>query len=199
MSRVRADDYGDKRQGILDTAAALFAEMGYANVKMMDVAERCGASKSMLYHYFPAKEDVLYEIIRALSESHLAMAEEIVSKAAPAERRLHEFVTTWVRGTTSTRARHFVLMYEMKFLPKRQQKALGDIERRLIERITDLVGEVNPALRPPGTEPDKTYALLLFGMLNGAETWFKTSGPLGPDEMADRIFKLFLRGISAFK
>jgi AcrR family transcriptional regulator len=199
MARVRADDYDEKRQGILDNAAALFAETGYANAKMTDIAERCNASKSMLYHYFPAKEDVLFEIMQEQAESYLAAAEAIASKAAPPEQRLREFVTMWVRRAASARAHHFVLMYELKFLPKRQRKTITEIERRLIGRLTDLIGEVNPAVKRGGAAQDKTFALLLFGMLNWTEVWYRSSGPLGPDRMADRISELFLRGLAAFE
>ncbi len=197
MSRVRADDYGDKRQGILDTAAVLFAETGYANAKMMDIARRCGASKSMLYHYFPKKEDVLFHIVKEQAESYLEATEAVVSRASPPDQRLREFVTMWVRKSTEARARLAVLMYELKFLPKRQQKIITDLERRLIDQLASLVAQVNPSVKQAGASHEKTYALLLFGMLSWTELWYRSTGPLGPDEMADRISSLFLHGLSS--
>ena len=83
MSRVRADDYEDKRRAILDAAAVLFAQSGYANVKMMDIARSCDASKSMLYHYFPAKEDVLFEIMKEQVQSYLEATEEVAALPLP--------------------------------------------------------------------------------------------------------------------
>jgi AcrR family transcriptional regulator len=139
MSRVRADDYGDKRQGILDAAAVLFARSGYANVKMMDVAKACGASKSMLYHYFPAKEDVLFEIMKEQIQSYLDATEAVAALEAPAEDRLRAFVTMWLSKATQARARITVLMYELKFLPKRQRTVVSDVARRLIDRVADIV------------------------------------------------------------
>src|SRR5438874_2583900 len=63
MPRVRADDYDIKTQAILDSAAALFAKVGYPNAKMQDIAKACGATKSMLYHYFPTKDDLLFAML----------------------------------------------------------------------------------------------------------------------------------------
>ena len=195
MSRVRADDYGDKRQGILDAAAVLFAQAGYANVKMMDIAKACGASKSMLYHYFPKKEDVLFEIMKEQLQSYLQATEAVVALPSPPEERLREFVTMWIRKSAAARARITVLMYEYKFLEKRQRNLVNDVARRLIERVAELVSHVNPALKQVGPFHHRTYTLLLFGLLNWTEVWFRSTGPLGPDEMADMIFNLFLSGL----
>jgi hypothetical protein len=88
-----------------------------------------------------------------------------------------------------------VLMYDLKFLPRRQQALIVDLERRMIEALGALVAEVNPAILEVGPTAPKTYALLLFGMLNWTEVWYRTSGPLGPEEMARRIGNLFLSGL----
>ena len=197
MSRVRADDYEDKRQGILDAAAVLFAQAGYANVKMMDIAKACGASKSMLYHYFPKKEDVLFEIMTEQLQSYLDATEAVVALPSPPEERLRQFVTMWIRKAAAARARITVLMYEYKFLPKRQRNMVNDVARRLIERVSGLVSEVNPALKHVGPFHHRTYTLLLFGLLNWTEVWFRSTGPLGPDEMAQMIYGLFLNGLTS--
>jgi AcrR family transcriptional regulator len=197
MSRVRAYDYQDKRQGILDAAAVLFAQAGYANVKMMDIARSCGASKSMLYHYFSKKEDVLFEIMKEQVQSYLEAAEAVVALPSPPEQRLREFVTMWIRKATQARARITVLMYEYKFLPKRQRSVVGDVARRLIDRVSELVAQVNPALKQMGPSHHRTYTLLLFGLLNWTEVWYRSTGPLGPDEMAEVIYHLFLDGLAS--
>jgi AcrR family transcriptional regulator len=195
MSRVRADDYGDKKQAILDAAAELFAREGYANVKMMDIAKECGASKSMLYHYFTKKEDVLFEIMKEQIESHLHATEAVVALTVSPEERLREFVAMWMRRASEARARITVLMYERKFLPKRQQAAVDEVARRLIDRVCALVTEVSPALKRVGPSHPRTYTLLLFGLLNWTEVWFRSSGPIGADEMAGIIHRLFLDGL----
>jgi len=195
MSRVRADDYGDKKQAILDAAAELFARAGYANVKMEDIAKACGASKSMLYHYFTKKEDVLFAIMKEQIESHLHATEAVVALTTSPEERLREFVAMWMRRASEARARITVLMYERKFLPRRQQAAVDEVARRLIDRVCTLVSEVNPALRRVGPAHPRTYTLLLFGLLNWTEVWFRSSGPIGADEMASMIYHLFLGGL----
>lgn len=57
------------RQEILDAAEYLFGKMGYAQVAMEDVAERCLFSRRTLYRYFATKEVLAGELtIQALEE-----------------------------------------------------------------------------------------------------------------------------------
>lgn len=64
MPPVRSDDYDAKSYLIMDSAAALFAKEGYPSAKMQDVAKGCGVTMFLLYHYFPAKEDLLSEMLK---------------------------------------------------------------------------------------------------------------------------------------
>ena len=197
MARVRAEDWGDKRQAILDAGALLFARVGYANARMEEIARACGATKSMLYHYFPAKEDVLYEIVHEHATGMLAALEEALAAPAPPAERLRAFVRSWMRRSQAARARNAVLMYDLKFLGKRQQAVIVDLQRRMVEKLGGLLGELAPALRQGGQSQGKSYALLLFGMLNWTEVWFRQGGPAGPEELAERIFRLFHAGLQA--
>jgi hypothetical protein len=88
-------------------------------------------------------------------------------------------------------------MYERKFLSKRQQAAVDEVARRLIDRVSALVAEVNPALKRMGPAHPRTYTLLLFGLLNWTEVWFRSTGPIGAEEMASMIHHLFLDGLRA--
>ncbi len=53
--RVKTDA---KRQDILDAAAAVLREHGFAGASMAAVSERVGGSKATLYRYFSSKEDL---------------------------------------------------------------------------------------------------------------------------------------------
>src|SRR3954466_12026300 len=106
MPRVRSDDYESKAQAIMDCAASLFAKVGYPNAKMQDVAKACGATKSMLYHYYPTKDDLLF----AMLEEHLAdmvtAIEEVKGMPLPIQERFDAFVATYVQKSTHSRRRH---------------------------------------------------------------------------------------------
>src|SRR6266481_8421396 len=57
--RIPIQERGEKRvAGLLQAAAAIFAEVGYEAATMRDIAERAGASIGSLYQFFPNKEVV---------------------------------------------------------------------------------------------------------------------------------------------
>ncbi len=53
----------ESRRKILATASELFAQKGYFNVRMAEIAQRAGMSPGNIYWYFPGKEDVLKAIL----------------------------------------------------------------------------------------------------------------------------------------
>ncbi len=53
----------ESQRKILATAGELFAQKGYFNVRMADIARQAGMSPGNIYWYFPGKEDVLKAIL----------------------------------------------------------------------------------------------------------------------------------------
>ena len=195
MTRVRADDYGDKKQSILDRAASLFARKGFEVTTMVDVAQACGTSKSHLYHYFPGKEDLLFEIVREHITAQSAELTAIVQLPLPAEERFERYVATFVRRAANSRDEHLVLMNDLKFLPPAQRKQVRKMETQLVDLMIGLLKEINPALMLPA-KVQAPYAMLLFGMIIWTFTWYQKSGAITPAELAERISDLFVNGFS---
>lgn len=53
----------DTRERILDAARQLFHERGYSNVGVAEICARAEVVKGSFYHFFPAKEDLLGEVV----------------------------------------------------------------------------------------------------------------------------------------
>lgn len=194
MPRVRADDYDAKTQNILDSAATLFAKVGYPNAKMQDIAKACGASKSMLYHYFPTKDDLLFAMLEEHLEKVIAGIEEVRIAPGSNKERFTAFVQVYAQKSAQSRRRHVSAMNDVKFLPKGLQAPLRDLERQVADLVASMLEAQNPGL---GSEVYKPYAMLLIGMLNWTDTWYKSSGAMKPQELSERISRLFLQGFLA--
>ena len=50
---------GEKRKLILDTAIRVFAEKGYPDTRISDIAKRAEIAYGLVYHYFKNKEEIL--------------------------------------------------------------------------------------------------------------------------------------------
>jgi len=66
------------RAQILQAARTLFAERGYFNCKVSDIAEKAGMSQGNVYWYFPSKEDVL----KAVLSDGFDRTEDLLKEAA---------------------------------------------------------------------------------------------------------------------
>lgn len=196
MPRVRSDDYDTKSQSIMDSAAALFAKVGYPNAKMQDIAQACGATKSMLYHYFPTKDELLSAMLTEHLERIISSVDEAVSGSAPAQQRFSAFVLTYAQKSAQSRRRHVIAMNDVKFLPKALQTPLRQLEKKVTNQVADLLREVNPGLQDGVYKP---YAMMLLGMLNWTDYWYRPGGPMKSDELCERITRLFLHGFMAEK
>lgn len=66
--QVRLDTETRRRQ-MLDLARSVFAEKGYSQSGLAEIASRAGVSKTLVYHYFPEGRAELYrEVMGALGD-----------------------------------------------------------------------------------------------------------------------------------
>jgi len=56
LRKIQAEE---RRLQILDTALSVFANKGFANTTIKDIADAAGISAGLMYHYFPGKEQLL--------------------------------------------------------------------------------------------------------------------------------------------
>lgn len=194
MPRVRADDYEKKRINILNVASTLFAEFGYSGTRMEEIAEICGVSKSMLYHYFKKKEDVLFAILQIhvtrlvdLVQVHLRDNSELGQKEF-----FRRFVQLWLEPTSMVRSRHVVGMVEVRHLTAKQKAKQVKLEKVLLDLVGDVIGRLNVRLL---SSERRIYSLLLIGMMNWVELWFKESGAVSPAELYKMVGRLVLDGL----
>ena len=75
MTRYRRLKPQQRREQLLDTAAAMFAEKPYEDVFVEEIAARAGVSRATMYHYFPSKRDLYVAILKRASGRLLARAE----------------------------------------------------------------------------------------------------------------------------
>jgi AcrR family transcriptional regulator len=85
LSRQRAVS---RREQLLNAAAHLFAERGFAGVTMDDIGGAAGISGPALYHHFSGKEAMLGEMLVSISEHLLEQGSAIVAELSTADQAL---------------------------------------------------------------------------------------------------------------
>ncbi|MDQ2733410.1 MAG: TetR/AcrR family transcriptional regulator [Pseudomonadota bacterium] len=169
----------------------MFAKVGYPSAKLQDIAKACGASKSMLYHYFPTKDDLLNAMLEEHLEKVIQGIEDVIAAPGTSKERFGAFVQVFIQKSAQSRRRHVSAMNDVKFLPKPMQVPIRALETKVTELVASLLRELNPGL---SDETYKPYTMLLIGMLNWTDTWYRPGGPIKSRELCERISRLFLRG-----
>lgn len=80
LKRARHEVY---RRVVVETAESVFAERGFEQTKMQDVAAKAGISVGVLYEVFPGKEALLAAVHEDRGRELLARAAEVVPGRAP--------------------------------------------------------------------------------------------------------------------
>ena len=162
---------------------------------MEDIAAKCGVSKSMLYHYFDRKEDVLYEILQTHLKTLIEALQDFTFDASNGSRldSFYEFVEIYLEQSNISRAKHVVALHDMRYLTETQQKEQKRLERKLIDVVVGILEKITPGL---SVKDYRLFTLLLIGMMNWAELWYRRSGPLSPPEFYAKLSNLFLNGFS---
>jgi AcrR family transcriptional regulator len=75
---------GSAREEILDAAAALFAERGYAGTSTRSIAERVGIRQASLYYHFAGKDEMLLELLEVSVRPSLDFVERLRDAPDPA-------------------------------------------------------------------------------------------------------------------
>ena len=196
MARTQAADYEQRREAILDKAAHLFAHMGFNGASVSDLAVACETSKSLIYHYYPSKEDVLYGVMASHLDQLVQDVDQVLSReAAPAE-LLSALIHSFMRHYIGAADRQKVLLNELGNLPADRRKVIVDKQRGVIDAVQKLLEAIHPVLAGDAAMA-RAETMLLFGMINWTHTWFDPAGPVSADEFADMALDRILAPITA--
>lgn len=181
---------------LLEAAATLFAEKGYAAASTREIAAILGIRKASLYYHVENKEDLLYSICKtSLEKIRNDVADALAAAEAPRE-RIDSLIRTHMQSLLRDQV-EFVAVGEMHFLSgERLTEVIA-----LRDGYEDLVRDVLRGAYKAGVLRDdigaKYLCLILLGLLNRTELWYRRDGGLSPDELALVFESIFLNGVAA--
>ena len=186
---------GHDRAAVLDAAVALFIRKGYDATSIDDIARSLGVTKSAVYHHVASKEQLLADALdEALDELDLTV-ERATTGVGPASQRLRDALHRSVEVLLEHQPA-VTLLLRVHGNSATEVAAL-DRRRRIDRALAGLVREAadEGALRAD-LDPD-VVSRLLFGMVNSLVEWYRPSGPVDGDTLADAVAALAFEGLTA--
>lgn len=178
----------------METAAKLYAERGFLGASVSEIAAACKTSKSLIYHYYPSKEDILFDVMDSHVQSLVEAARVIETGAGTAENRIRSIAAALMKLYAGAEANQKVLLNELGNLPEERRKIIVDHQRQLLDIMDRILVEIRPDLVDEKPRR-RALTMMFFGMLNFTHTWFDQNGALGGSEVASMAAGMFIAGL----
>jgi AcrR family transcriptional regulator len=188
---------GGRRAELLRIAAGLFAEKGFKNTTVRDIADASGIQSGSLYHHFDSKESMVDEILSSFQEQLFGSYDEILTSGDDARTKLERAVR--VSFEAIDRHRHEVAIFQ------NEADYLGGFDRfaYLAERnaqsravwITLLDEGVRSGALRSDLDIELTYRFIRDTVWV-AVRWYRPGGSLTHEHVADQYLAILLDGIS---
>jgi TetR/AcrR family fatty acid metabolism transcriptional regulator len=193
--RIRLDTPGPKRDAILRAAIDVFAERGYFNAQVADVARVAGVAAGTVYLYFRSKDDLLISIFERGMREAIAEGEALVGDLADPRARLRRFARLHLARLGRDRNLAVVFQVELrqstKFMERFSSTLLRDYLGLIRSAIAD--GQRDGIFRAD-IKPT-VAAKMLFGALDEMATnWILSRRRYSLEADADAVVDLFING-----
>ena len=94
--KKRRRDPNAKRRLIFDAALKVFAEHGFHNATMDEIAQVSQVAKGTLYRYFSSKEDLLEQLLRATGRELVVRFSEAFGAEGDILQQIEKFIRSWL-------------------------------------------------------------------------------------------------------
>ena len=172
---------------ILDAARELFAERGYAEVTVREIAKHAGVTHALVYQYVGSKADVFRAV--------LARNENAIFEAAPDNPDLLESTSLMLRQGLESGRSHIRLIVRSAMSGLPYERSIGRFEatERLIELAERAAASATPAERAAKDLDPRVVVSCVVSLFIGwavTESWLRPAAGLTEIDDAE-----FLDGI----
>ena len=186
-----------RRDELLDIAARLFAEKGFKNTTVRDIADAAGILSGSLYHHFDSKEAMVDEILRSFQEELFGKYDAILASDDDARAKLEQAVRVSFEAIDThgpevaifqNESDHLGTIDRFDYLAKRNQQS-RDVWMTLLRQGVD-----SGALRED-LDVELVYRFIRDTVWV-AVRWYRPGGSLTHDTVADQYLSILLDGIA---
>jgi AcrR family transcriptional regulator len=193
--RSQPADHGSaSRETILDGAFAAFAQGGYRDTAMDDIAAAAAISKGGIYFHFPTKESIFRELMRTTADKLVGKVETAVAAESDpickAEVALRTVLEVFAGHRTMAR-----LFFEAGGAGRGFQVELNALHDRFARLIQSYLDEAVAAGTIPPIDTRVT-GVVWFGALDEVVArWLQAERPCSLEETYPTLRALLLRSV----
>ncbi|MBN2076357.1 MAG: TetR family transcriptional regulator [Dehalococcoidales bacterium] len=187
-----------KRSWILDKAGVLFWQKGYHSTSMKDIAAACDCKAANIYNYFSGKEDILFEVIKDITERAVNSVRHLENDdtASPVD-QLRSFIENHLDVLVQMK-KSSVLISDtgLQNLTRNHRKDIIEL-RDTYDRIMTNVIRRGIKSGDFAVKDEKVTVYLISSVIIRSTIWFSSKGRLSAEDVADIMFDFVYKGIKA--
>jgi len=190
----------DKRQRILEAAIQVFAENGFFNSRVSEIAARAGVADGTIYLYFKSKEQILREALDGAFNRFFEEVQAAIAKETDPREQLRTIAAHHLCSLGSNRNLAIVVQTELRqsanFIKEFSQQHIVDYLNvvREVVRQGQAMGIFRKEIQ------DRIFANCFFGALDEIVTsWVLSERGYDLLPAADVVTDLMLQGMAEKK
>jgi len=175
-------------------ASKMFLEQGYDNTPMSHIAKELGISKAGLFHHYPSKESLLFDVIDYLNEKNFVPGYEEAIKISDPEKRLIFFLRRFAEMMTIDPSSRIAVREANKLKPHHLKKVKRNWQKTY-SLLKDTISEMQASGK--AKKINSTFAAFAaIGMCSWTFYWFDYSRKESSEELVETFLEIFMRGIT---
>ncbi len=185
-----------RRSELLAIAAKLFAEKGFRNTTVRDIADAAGILSGSLYHHFDSKESMVDEILSTFQEELFGQYDEIIAGDADPLAKLEKAVLVSFDAIDKHRDEVAIYQNDAAYLLTFESFAYLD-ERNQQSRevwLTLLQNGIDAGVLRDDLDLELTYRFIR-DTIWVAVSWYRPGGRRTHTEIAKQYLSILLEGI----
>jgi TetR/AcrR family fatty acid metabolism transcriptional regulator len=186
----------DKREAILRAATRVFAQNGFFNAQVADVAKAAGVAAGTVYLYFRSKDDLLVSLFERTMKDAIAAGRAALIGATDPRERLKRIARLHLERLGRDRDLAVVFQVELRQSTKFMERFSSSYLREYLGIIREAVEAGQTAGLFRADISATTAAKILFGALDEMATnWMLSRRRYSLEADADTVIDLFLHGV----
>ena len=187
-----------RRDELLKIAARLFAERGFRNTTVRDIADAAGILSGSLYHHFDSKESMVDEILQTFQSQLFAAYEDVLASTLSARQKIEAAVRLSFEAIDEHHHEVAIFQNEANWLSGLGERFAYLADRNAQSRqvwLTLLTDGVASGALTPDTDVELAYRFIRDTVWV-AVRWYRPGGGLSAEAVADQYLSILLDGIA---
>jgi AcrR family transcriptional regulator len=185
---------------VLETAADIFYEKGYASATVQDVADALGMLKGSLYYYIESKEDLLYRLMDEIHDGVDEVLFEVIARDdLTAIQKLDQYVRSQVEYNVRNLTKISVYYHDLDQLAGARLKEIVGRRRAHEDNVVALIRQAQEDGDADAALDAKLLSNCVFATIIWIYRWYRPGRGISAEQLSETCAHFALHGLNVPK